>query len=277
MSTCLISCLCVTFNRPHLLHRSITCFLNQSYSNKELIILYSSKDSATATLLRNISNFAIKVYPIENYEAMSLGTIRNKAVSLANGEYVCNWDDDDWYHPKRLELQLSRTKESNKAGSILMSVVMYDAVRQKSYFYPGRPWEFSLFCEKQLFSTYRFRYANKSRGEDTPLVTQLIAHNKLVPVVAPPVYIYMFHGGNTCGYEHFKYFFDLSQELTDSVNKKIQHILEQDQSTVIEFNLYTDSEILESLDHYYYLRADENFPKTHKSEEISETDRGFDQ
>ena len=36
---------------------------------------------------------------------VSLGAARNLTVDTARGAYVCQWDDDDLYHPERLRIQ----------------------------------------------------------------------------------------------------------------------------------------------------------------------------
>ena len=47
----LISCICVTREKPSLLKRAIDCFLAQTYPNKELVILYEDDDYATEELV----------------------------------------------------------------------------------------------------------------------------------------------------------------------------------------------------------------------------------
>src|SRR5579872_5490009 len=49
----LISCLCITRKKPHMLSRAIRCFMEQSYSNKELVIVYESDDMATIELVKD--------------------------------------------------------------------------------------------------------------------------------------------------------------------------------------------------------------------------------
>ena len=44
----LISCICITRNRPGYLSKAIVCFKQQTYPNKELVILYEEDDLLTA-------------------------------------------------------------------------------------------------------------------------------------------------------------------------------------------------------------------------------------
>jgi glycosyltransferase involved in cell wall biosynthesis len=41
---------------------------------------------------------------------MHVGQIRNMAFDMAGGEYLATWDDDDWYHPKRLAFQIRHAR-----------------------------------------------------------------------------------------------------------------------------------------------------------------------
>ena len=43
----LISCVCVTHNRPNMLERVIKCFEYQTYNNKQLVIVYEELDKLT--------------------------------------------------------------------------------------------------------------------------------------------------------------------------------------------------------------------------------------
>lgn len=47
----LISCLCVTHLKPRMLQRVIECFINQTYENKQLVIVYEEEDQATSEFI----------------------------------------------------------------------------------------------------------------------------------------------------------------------------------------------------------------------------------
>lgn len=92
----MISCITITKNRPKLLAQSIELFKLQSFSDKEMIVIYYSNDLDTIKLIDNYKdelNINFFEYDINlNY---TLGDIRNYAISKTNGEYICVWDDDD--------------------------------------------------------------------------------------------------------------------------------------------------------------------------------------
>jgi len=87
----LVSCLTATYGRYKVLREAVTCFVNQNYENKELIIL----NNHPVPILCNLPQ--VSVYNEPGYP--SLGDCRNRLLELANGKFVRTWDDDDLYLP----------------------------------------------------------------------------------------------------------------------------------------------------------------------------------
>lgn len=221
----LISCLCVTYGKPGLLKRAIACFMEQSYPRKELIIVFEDNDQLTKDFLGS-STYPdnIKIREVSALVKKPLGKLRNIAVEEASGLYVCQWDDDDWYHIRRLELQYKAIRESGKAGSVLTRWMLFDNNTGRAYISHERNWEGSIMCLKQALTDHP--YEEVTRGEDTAVVENLCRENMLAAIGdMPNLYIYTWHGNNTWNYEHFRRIFFCSQELEAS-SGAIQHILD---------------------------------------------------
>ena len=99
-----ITCLCVSQNRPEFLKQAIYYFRNQTYLNKDLLIVYGGDNKIWEEISLHDEN--IKVINIGQTTALGAGLLRNIALENCEGDYFCLWDDDDWYHSQRLELQL---------------------------------------------------------------------------------------------------------------------------------------------------------------------------
>jgi glycosyltransferase involved in cell wall biosynthesis len=215
----LISCLCVTKNRPKLLERAIACFNGQTYQNKQLVILYDDNDLETSNWISNnyLGNL-IKIVKVSTNPKKKLGAVRNLAVEYADGEFVCQWDDDDWYHINRISLQYQMLVKNNKQGSVLTQYLMFNEKENKAYIsFKRNYWEGSLMCEKRMF--LERQYDNISRGEDTPFVEYLYNSNKLAKIEnMANIFLYVFHGNNTWDYDHFESLFNRSQELPEFTN-----------------------------------------------------------
>jgi len=87
----LVSCLTATHGRYKVLCEAVTCFVEQDYSDKELIILNNHPVPLVCDLPQ------VTIYNEPGYQ--TLGDCRNRLLELADGEFVRTWDDDDLYLP----------------------------------------------------------------------------------------------------------------------------------------------------------------------------------
>src|SRR5688572_18686998 len=94
----LISCLCITERRVHFLKGAVSCFLSQTYPNKELVVVHKEDDHDTLDYITSLNNQTIRSVAIPPGQHKTLGERRNFSIMAAEGEYFCQWDDDDWYH-----------------------------------------------------------------------------------------------------------------------------------------------------------------------------------
>lgn len=223
----LISCICVTNNRLELLDRAIRCYVNQNYPNKELIISYPKKDQKTKSALEVLPMSAeLNIIKMERDDDESVGNARNLAISKCKGDYICVWDDDDWYHPSRLTFQYNSMQTIGKGynASILMHLLLYNSVTQKAYLSFQYTWENSILCRKEII--LQNQYAHRNKGEDTHIIAFLEGKKLLHHIDdAPFLYVYIYHGENTWNYEHFENFIKKSQllpkETTETIRKAI--------------------------------------------------------
>ncbi|MEO8380957.1 MAG: glycosyltransferase [Acidobacteriota bacterium] len=93
----LVSCIMPTHDRRSFIPLALARFREQSYPNRELIIVDDGSD-AIGDLVRDEPS----VRYIRLDRRMSIGGKRNLACAEARGEIVAHWDDDDWYAPDRL-------------------------------------------------------------------------------------------------------------------------------------------------------------------------------
>jgi len=91
MTNQMVSCLTATYGRFQVLCEAVTCFVNQDYDNKELIILNNHPEPLYCNLPQ------VTIFNESGY--MTLGDCRNRLLELAKGEFVRTWDDDDLYMP----------------------------------------------------------------------------------------------------------------------------------------------------------------------------------
>ncbi len=192
----LVSCLCVTRGRVALLRRSVACFLSQTYTPCELVIVYGADDLATRDFVGTLNSPWIRGVAAPE---LTLGASRNLAVACSRGRYVACWDDDDWHAPDRLRAQLDALRREAKAGCVLERLTIFDLATESARVSHRRCWEGSLLALREAMPPY----PEIPRTEDTPVVTHLLEHGGLALLDAPELYIYVYHGCNTWGRRHW--------------------------------------------------------------------------
>jgi glycosyltransferase involved in cell wall biosynthesis len=203
----------VTLDRLSLAKRAIRSFADQSWSNRELVIVTDGTPRFREALERHVAACGIEdvrfVYPAPG---LTLGALRNISLAEARGEIVCQWDDDDCSHPDRLRVQCEHMLVQTARASFMTDHLQLIAeqhvlcwidwtlggVQGTARFFPG-----SLM----MFNDARFRYPEDGpyarQGEDSVLLEQIHA---AVPVAALSgagyLYLYQYHGRNTFSRQH---------------------------------------------------------------------------
>jgi len=219
-----ISCLCVTRGRVARLDRAVRCFHDQTHPNRELVLLYEDDDHETAAYAEAAARSTPEIVSVgvARDPGAPLGVLRNLAVSRSDGEYVCQWDDDDWYHPERLADQWQALSGAPEASACVLSRwTVFDEARGRAYLSPYRQWEGSLLCRRESLPAY----PGLGIGEDTPVVEALLRGGGLVALEQPELYVYVAHGDNTFPKSHFASFFDETLYLGAEVSAELAEAL----------------------------------------------------
>ncbi len=200
----LISCLCITQNIH--IERAIECFLSQNYPNSELIIIYENDNRFIEKINNYKSIHNIKLYEIPINPKLTLGDLRNISLDCSNGEYVIQWDDDDFYFPNRIIEQYKRlhTGTHLKKCNLLDSVLSYSYSDNKMYLPKGYYGGFqgSILCKKDHMD----KYVGVNLAEDEIVLNKFRTNKfsrKLVYLNNPYLYIYTYHGNNSWDEDHF--------------------------------------------------------------------------
>ncbi|MDX3229813.1 glycosyltransferase [Streptomyces sp. ME19-01-6] len=208
-----VSCLMVTKDRLPLAKRAIRCFLAQTYTRAELVVVDDSADGALEDHVRALADPRIRFHRLPP-EGRTLGELRNIAVDLATGSYVCQWDDDDLCDPERLEVQLAAVLGLGATACFLARERLWWPARRKFAISGVRVWESSMLCAKDVLP----RYPEQRRGEDSPVAEAVVRGGRSVSLDAPELYTYVIHEANTFDEPHFTSLFDAATRLwpTDS-------------------------------------------------------------
>ncbi len=161
--------------------------------------------------LRSLDRPDIRFIPVKG-GGRTLGELRNLAIDAAQGDIICQWDDDDLYHPLRLEKQAAPLLAQGEGACLLTD--------QLHFFEPDRAlfwvdWTagggvhgiWQLIPGTLMMYRQAFRYPEQGPaarcGEDSALLESLYAN---VPIIRLGglgyLYLYTYHGLNTFPFEH---------------------------------------------------------------------------
>ena len=209
-----VSCLCITQpGRARHLTLAVNDFVRQTHADRELVIVHDGDDfwdhlcRSTAVMAADRSDCAVLVHRVA--AGHSLGELRNIAVDIATGEWICQWDDDDRYHPRRLELQHAAALDA-RADAVFMTQQLHlfaDSAELiledwQAESYPCNVVQGSLFARRLAMP----RYEPLHRGEDTAMLYAITRCGLRVTRLSGVVwaYAYTFHGDNTWDAEHHR-------------------------------------------------------------------------
>ena len=127
-----ISAVMCTFRRFKCVERALNCYVQQTYSNKELIIYNTDLDFPYITDQDELVRHNVKIIN-QNIDQetgqpyTNVGAIRRDALKFATGDYVVTWDDDDIWLEFFMQQAVDRMSQTG----------LPSFKPEKSFFYSG--------------------------------------------------------------------------------------------------------------------------------------------
>jgi glycosyltransferase involved in cell wall biosynthesis len=197
-----VSCLMVTGDRKFLSKRAIQCFINQTYENKELVIVDDGEEDYS-DLLSEIPKEDYQYIKIKKCPNAVLGTLRNLTLDAARGDYLVQWDDDDWYHPDRIKIQASFLDKGYEACSLSATLVHICDAKSVDLPFVGTL-KHGVPGSIMHVNDPNIRYPALRKGEDTIYQQDWMARKFVkLPAEFNHLFIRIYHGSNTWNDQHF--------------------------------------------------------------------------
>lgn len=192
----LVSCLMVTRGNPGMVATALACFRAQTWSNKELVVVCEDVRPALRELLKDDDRIRL----IEVSHKVSLGDLRNLAVAHSSGTYVCQWDDDDLYDPRRIAVQMGILTSAGVMSVFMNRWLIWWAARDTLALSNKRVWEGSMLAHRSVLPIY----PALARKEDSYVTHWVTAHHPTALMDWPQMYCYRITGQNTWDEAHFE-------------------------------------------------------------------------
>ncbi|WP_163527370.1 glycosyltransferase family 2 protein [Halobacillus ihumii] len=123
ISRVLVTIVIPTYNRGHLIDRTIKSVLNQTYTNFELLIVDDASQDNTSEVVSSYKDERIRYIRLENN---SKGTKpRNIGIKQSKGKFIALLDSDDEWVPNKLESQLSFIDQYKEESFLCFTDVIF--------------------------------------------------------------------------------------------------------------------------------------------------------
>jgi glycosyltransferase involved in cell wall biosynthesis len=210
-----VTCAMITRDRFEMARASIACYLNQTYPQRDLLIVCESSPGERQTLAEYLATLRrpdIRMIHFPSGEH-PLGALRNISFANAEGELVCQWDDDDLHHPDRISKQVDYMLEHECAACFLSDQLQYVARTRSLYWCDWRQasrvrrWApcipNTLLCKRESGVRYPETGAESQRSEDLYFMLGLFESQPVAILDGRgTLYLYITHGTNTWNEEH---------------------------------------------------------------------------
>ncbi|MCK6548979.1 glycosyltransferase [Myxococcota bacterium] len=165
----LVTCMMPTADRRRFVPGAIETFLRQTHSNRELLVVDDGED-----VIADLIPADPRIRYLRLPKKATVGAKRNLACAEARGSLIAHWDDDDWYAPDRLAVQVELLRETGAELCGLSELVYFDLERRVAWEYRrtrGRLWLGMLCYRRRLWERHRF--PDVERGSDTRFLWSL--------------------------------------------------------------------------------------------------------
>lgn len=109
----LISVLVPTYEPDHRLFTAVRSLIAQTWQNIEIIIIDDCSSAAAREVIEKVAATDSRIRVIFQQENRGSYVARNAGLAVATGKYVTCHDDDDWSHPRKLELQATLLEQED--------------------------------------------------------------------------------------------------------------------------------------------------------------------
>lgn len=197
-----VSCVMVTANRRALCQRSLRCFNRQTYPHRELVVVDDGEQNLEPALAA-VPDDQLRYVQLPPERNHVLGALRNVGLDAATGDFITQWDDDDWYHAERVQRQAEALMQGYDACTLHGALMHIDSPAFLHHPYVG-------YLEDGVPGTIMhrrdpsIRYPEQRRAEDTVFLNHWKSRRHVrLPGGDAFLFIRCFHGQNTWEKEHF--------------------------------------------------------------------------
>lgn len=168
---------------------ALECFKRQGYPNKELLIINHGEESLFCGDRR------VRELRLKKGVRDTVGDLRNLGLKHAAGDFIISWDDDDWHHPERIQIQMKARK--GNAAVLLKNRIHYSFENGAACYNSAPMGAHSTILHPRAV---KFRYPSLVRGSDS-IFSQCFKKHMVIDN-DPALYFRFYHGLNLWNADH---------------------------------------------------------------------------
>lgn len=206
----LVSVIITTFNAEKYIYKTVLSVINQTYKYWELIIIDDCSKDSTWKMLESLRSNYENIHIFQNKVNYGCTISRNIGISKSKGRFISLLDHDDYWLPKKMELQVNFHVTHNCSAS------------NTYYRRYDKFGNIGKLVKSPSYNTYSNLLSQNNIGYSSVMIDQLLIKNfKMIdlPLSDFPTWLYLLKKGHnfyTLENDLMRYFFDNS---TDSANK----------------------------------------------------------
>lgn len=202
MNKGLVSCIIPSYKRSETLQRAINSVLAQTYKELEVIVVDDNiNGDEYCVVLRSIIEeykYDNRVRLVTQHEHINGAEARNAGVRAAQGKWIAFLDDDDEWHPKKLEMQVQIMQSDDTIDGVAGGTTLWKDGKEISKWMPERLSEENLqfkvmirdvrfatssfICKKSAFEEMGGFDVNLKRSQDLQLFTDFLTNHRIFPL-----------------------------------------------------------------------------------------------
>ena len=128
-----VSVIIPTYNRAHLLERSMRSVLVQTFQDFELIVVDDGSSDNTSTVVKQFGDARVRY--VRHNKNRGGAAARNTGINLAKGDFIAFQDSDDEWLSEKLEKQMSLLEScESHTGGVYCGFIKYN--KSNTQYYP---------------------------------------------------------------------------------------------------------------------------------------------
>lgn len=119
-----VSIILPTYNRVHILHKSIDSVRKQTYPHWELLVVDDGSTDDTKTLVESYQDGRIRYMTYGDNRGVAAA--RNYGIAQASYDYIAFQDSDDVWRPDKLEKQMEALRQAGENTGFCYHAISYE-------------------------------------------------------------------------------------------------------------------------------------------------------